>query len=128
MAVYGRLGATAIYQLLGMAAEGPAEPWIARYEAGLAAYRGRRWAEAIADFDIGDLTLRLVAPLDPTSDWHDVVASGWGTLHSVALAVDLDTAPAALTEAGIRVAREDPGALWLDPADTFGLRLQLVDA
>jgi hypothetical protein len=85
-------------------------------------------AEAIADFDIGDLTLRLIAPLDPTSAWHDAIADGRGTLHSVALAVDLATAPAALATAGIGIAREDRGTLWLDPADTFGLRLQLVDA
>ena len=83
--------------------------------------------EAIADFDIGDLTLRLVAPLDASSAWHDAVANGRGTLHSVALAVDLDRAPAGLDAAGIGIAREEPGSLWLDPADTFGIRLQLVD-
>ena len=82
----------------------------------------------IADFDIGDLTLRLVAPVDATSAWHGALVNGRGTLHSVALAVDLDAAPAALAEAGIGIAREDAGTLWLDPADTFGLRLQLVEA
>ncbi len=46
--------------------------------------------EAIADFHIGDLTLRLIAPLDDTSEWHDAIVDGRGTLHSVALAVDLD--------------------------------------
>lgn len=84
--------------------------------------------EAIADFDIGDLTLRVVAPHDASSAWHEVVANGRGTLHSVALAVDLDTAPAGLAAAGINIARGQPGSLWLDPADTFGIRLQLVDA
>ncbi len=84
--------------------------------------------EVVADFDIGDLTLRLVAPRDPSSAWHHVVADGRGTLHSVALAVDLDTAPAGLARAGIGVAGEDADSVWLDPADTFGLRLQLVDA
>jgi hypothetical protein len=83
---------------------------------------------AVADFEIGDLTLRVIAPLDPTSEWHGALVRGRGTLHSVALAVDLDAAPAALEAAGIGVAREDEGTLWLDPADTFGLRLQLVDA
>jgi hypothetical protein len=48
-------------------------------------------------------------------------------LHSVALGVDLAAAPAGLDAAGIRVAREEPGSLWLDPADTFGIRLELVD-
>ena len=54
--------------------------------------------------------------------------NGRGTLHSVALAVDLDAAPAALAEAGIGIARAEQDTLWLDPADTFGLRLQLVEA
>jgi hypothetical protein len=84
--------------------------------------------DAIADFDIGDLTLRLIAPVDPSSAWHDGIVHGRGSLHSVALAVDLDAAPAALATAGIGIAREDQRTLWLDPADTFGLRLQLVDA
>jgi catechol 2,3-dioxygenase-like lactoylglutathione lyase family enzyme len=84
--------------------------------------------DAVADVDIGDLTLRLVAPLDPSSAWREVVANGRGTLHSVALAVDLATAPTGLARAGIGIEREDDGSLWLDPADTFGLRLQLVDA
>ena len=53
VAVYGRMGATAIFELLAMAEAvgAEADPWIARYEAGLAAYRGRRWAEAIAAFE-----------------------------------------------------------------------------
>ena len=84
--------------------------------------------ETIADFEIGDLVLRIIAPLDGSSAWHEVVANGRGTLHSVALAVDLDTAPAGLEAAGITIAREDDdGSLWLDPADTFGIRWQLVD-
>ena len=70
--------------------------------------------------------LRVIAPLDESSAWHDVVANGRGTLHSVALAVDLDRARG-LDAAGIGIAREEPGQLWLDPADTFGIRLQLVD-
>ena len=69
----------------------------------------------------------IVAPLDRASAWHEVVADGRGTLHSVALAVDLGTAPAGLEQASIGIAREDAGSLWLDPTDTFGLRLQLVD-
>jgi hypothetical protein len=84
--------------------------------------------ETIADFDIGDLTLRVVAPRDASSEWHAVVANGRGTLHSVTLAVDLDAAPAGLAAAGIGVVGDEPGALWLDPADTFGIHLQLVDA
>jgi hypothetical protein len=83
--------------------------------------------ETIADFDIGDLTLRVIAPHDASSEWHEAVANGRGTLHSVTLAVDLDAAPKGLAAVGIGVAREEPGQLWLDPADTFGIRLQLVD-
>jgi methylmalonyl-CoA/ethylmalonyl-CoA epimerase len=84
--------------------------------------------ETIADFDIGDLLLRVVAPHDSSSEWQDVIAGGRGTLHSVAFAVDLDIARAGLEAAGIGVASEDDGGLWLRPADTFGIRLQLVDA
>jgi Glyoxalase/Bleomycin resistance protein/Dioxygenase superfamily len=84
--------------------------------------------EAIADFDIGDLTLRVVAPRDASSAWHEFVAGGRGTLHSVALEVDLAAAPAGLEAAGIGIADERDGALRLDPADTFGIRLELLDA
>jgi hypothetical protein len=69
----------------------------------------------IADFDIGDLTLRLVAG-----------ATDRGTLQSVTLAVDLDAAPAGLAAAGIG-ASEGHDSLRLDPADTFGIELELVD-
>jgi adenylate cyclase len=53
VAVYGRIGATAIFELLGMVEAGglAPEPWVARYEAGLTAYRAQRWAEAIAAFE-----------------------------------------------------------------------------
>jgi adenylate cyclase len=51
VAVYGRIGATAIFELLAMVEAGAPEPWVAGYEAGLAAYRARRWAEAIAAFE-----------------------------------------------------------------------------
>jgi hypothetical protein len=84
--------------------------------------------ETIADFDIGDLTLRVVEPHDASSAWHDALVDGRGTLHSVTLAVDLAAAPAGLAAAGIAVAREASASLFLDPADTFGIRLQLVDA
>jgi catechol 2,3-dioxygenase-like lactoylglutathione lyase family enzyme len=84
--------------------------------------------DTIADFAIGDLVLRVVAPQDESSGWHGFVAGGRGMLHSVALAVDLDAAPAGLAAAGIGVAREEPDALWLDPADTFGVRYELVRA
>lgn len=83
--------------------------------------------ETVADFDIGDLTVRVVAPHDASSEWHGALVQGRGTLYSVTLAVDLESAPAGLAQAGIGVAREEPGALVLDPADTFGIRLELVD-
>jgi catechol 2,3-dioxygenase-like lactoylglutathione lyase family enzyme len=84
-------------------------------------------AETVVDFEIGDLTLRVVAPHDAASEWHDFLVNGRGTLHSVALAVDLDAAAPGLTAAGIRVEREAAGSRWLDPSDTFGIRLELVD-
>jgi hypothetical protein len=70
-----------------------------------------------AEFDIGDLTLRLTA-----SD-----AASRGSFRSVTLAVDLNTAPDGLAAAGIRVTRSDPGCLRLDPADTFGIQFELVE-
>ena len=76
---------------------------------------------AVADFDIGDLTLRLHAIPDALVDGH-------GMLQSVTLAVDLAAAPAGLDAAGIGVAHVDPDSLRLDPAETFGLELELVDA
>jgi hypothetical protein len=84
--------------------------------------------ETVADFDIGDLTLRVVAPHDASSERHDAIASGRGTLHSVAFAVDLAAARAGLEAARIGVARENDGSLWLDPTDTFGIRIELVGA
>jgi adenylate cyclase len=50
--VYGRMQAGAIYELLGMAEEGPAEPpdWVSRYEAALDAYARRDWLEAVELF------------------------------------------------------------------------------
>ena len=47
-------------------------------------------------------------------------------LLSFTLAVDLDAARAAPGDAGIRSVDESNGALRLDPADTFGIRLELV--
>jgi len=83
--------------------------------------------ETIAEFDIGDLTMRVIAPHDPSSQWHEVVANGRGTLHSVTLAVNLEAAPDGLEAAGIRFASDEPDLLRLDPSDTFGIRFHLVD-
>jgi adenylate cyclase len=49
VAVYGRMHGIAIYELLAMAEDGPAcgaLDWVGAYEAGLAAYRDRRWDRA----------------------------------------------------------------------------------
>src|SRR5262249_10368479 len=51
VAVYGRVGSTAIFELRGMAADGETEAWIDVYEAGLAHCRARRWPEAVAAFE-----------------------------------------------------------------------------
>jgi adenylate cyclase len=50
VAVYGRAEGIAIYELLAMTADGGDFAWIATYEAGLAAYRERRFAEALERF------------------------------------------------------------------------------
>jgi adenylate cyclase len=53
VAVYGRSGGLAIYELLGLAEDvKTATPeWVRTYEAGLAAYEDRRWSEAIGFFE-----------------------------------------------------------------------------
>jgi adenylate cyclase len=53
VAVYGRKGGLAIYELLGLAegAKTSTLEWVRTYEAGLAAYEGRRWAEALRIFE-----------------------------------------------------------------------------
>jgi adenylate cyclase len=52
LAVYGRAGGLQIYELLGMTGEyADATAWIEHYETGLAAYRARDFAAAIADFE-----------------------------------------------------------------------------
>jgi adenylate cyclase len=50
IAVYGRMEGTAIFELLGMAGEGPVPGWAVRYEAGLLDYRMRRFETAIGLF------------------------------------------------------------------------------
>jgi adenylate cyclase len=49
VAVYGRTGSTALYELIALTEDAPAATaaWIAAYERGLALYRERRWSEAI---------------------------------------------------------------------------------
>ena len=53
VAVYGRIGGLAIYELLGMAEDAGAEvpEWVGTYEAGLAAYEDRSWSEAMRLFE-----------------------------------------------------------------------------
>ena len=58
LAVYGRAGGLQVYELLGMAGEVSEIPdWVKSYEAGLASYRARDFAAAIAQFEMG-LSLR----------------------------------------------------------------------
>lgn len=53
VAVYGRIGGLAIYELLGMVEDPGAEvpQWVETYEAGLAAYWDRGWPEAVRLFE-----------------------------------------------------------------------------
>jgi catechol 2,3-dioxygenase-like lactoylglutathione lyase family enzyme len=82
--------------------------------------------ETVADFDVGDLTLRVVVPQDAASKWHGAITKGRGRLHSVALAVDLDGASSRLASAKLRTTYEGPASVRLDPRDTFGIPLELV--
>jgi adenylate cyclase len=52
VAVYGRIGGLAIYELLGMSAgaDAAASEWVRTYESALAAYEDRRWPEAVSLF------------------------------------------------------------------------------
>jgi adenylate cyclase len=56
VAVYGRSEGVAIFELLAMADDGLGDwpHWVAPYEAGLAAYRDRRWPEAEQHFAAAD--------------------------------------------------------------------------
>jgi adenylate cyclase len=93
VAVYGRIGSTAIFELLAMADEGGGsdrKEWVAAYEAGLSAYRGRRWDEAIAAFEAcrtarpgGDRAsglmidqCRALKTNPPPADWSAVTVMG----------------------------------------------------
>jgi adenylate cyclase len=52
LTVYGRSGGLQIYELLAMADDGSDAPhWVALYEAGLASYRARDFAAAMACFE-----------------------------------------------------------------------------
>jgi adenylate cyclase len=52
VAVYGRSGSLAIYELLDLTRDATETPgWVRTYEAGLAAYEDRRWSEAIGFFE-----------------------------------------------------------------------------
>jgi adenylate cyclase len=53
VAVYGRKDGLAIYELLGLAEDAKTSTleWVRTYEAGLAAYEGRHWAEALRIFE-----------------------------------------------------------------------------
>jgi adenylate cyclase len=92
VAVYGRSGSTRVYELIGSAdASGDAAAaWIAAYERGLALYRERRWAEAIAalqkvaalkgEEDRPAVLLieraRQYAKMPPAADWDGVEVLG----------------------------------------------------
>ncbi len=93
VAVYGRVGSTAIFELLAMAddADGNAHnAWVSAYQTGLAAYRACRWDEAIAAFETcrktrpgGDRAsvlmidhCRALKASPPPADWSAVTVMG----------------------------------------------------
>jgi catechol 2,3-dioxygenase-like lactoylglutathione lyase family enzyme len=76
---------------------------------------------------IGDMSVRLVAPAAEASPYARPPRTS--RYHSMALAVsDFATLDERLAGAGIGVQSREPGAVWTDPADTLGVRLQFVDA
>ncbi len=88
VAVYGRIGGLAIYELLGIAedAQSATPEWVRTYEAGLAAYENRRWSEAINLFEataairrVGDRPSEILIERcrscladPPPSDWMPI--------------------------------------------------------
>jgi adenylate cyclase len=93
VAVYGRVGSTAIFELLAMSDDVVAatrDGWVAAYEVGLAAYRACRWDEAIAAFETcrktrpgGDRAselmidhCRALKASPPPADWSAVTVMG----------------------------------------------------
>ncbi|MCW2621670.1 MAG: hypothetical protein JWL64_1272 [Frankiales bacterium] len=75
---------------------------------------------------IGDMTVRLVAPASDTSPYARPARTS--RYHSMALAVaDFDSLDDRLAAAHIGIQSREAGAVWTDPADTMGVRLQFVD-
>ena len=88
LAVHGRAGGQRIYELLAMAGEGAKPAWAETYEAGLAAYRARDFAQAIACFEAtlaarGDDAAsarmidrcRAMERAPPGDDWTDMTVA-----------------------------------------------------
>jgi adenylate cyclase len=85
LTVYGRQ-ALRIFELIGLAEDQAAPTWIAAYEAGLAAYRLRKFADAIALFEkvlsvhdeaparIMIARCRELLSEPPDEDWEPVLA------------------------------------------------------
>jgi adenylate cyclase len=86
LTVYGRQANLGIFELLGLSEGQPAPAWIAAYEAGLAAYRLRKFADAIVLFE-KVLSVRDDSPTrtmiarcrelltqPPDEDWEPVLA------------------------------------------------------
>jgi adenylate cyclase len=89
IAVYGRTGATALFELLGERAAGePAAPWVAAYEDGLRLYRQRRWSEAAGRFRMaaeqrgGDRPSALMEARCREL-LRDPPADGWQPVHAL---------------------------------------------
>jgi methylmalonyl-CoA/ethylmalonyl-CoA epimerase len=84
--------------------------------------------DKLADFLVGDLTVRLVQPADANSSYAVSAQSGMGRLHSVALKVsDFASIDQDVQKAGLRVTAREADAVWIDPADMHGIRFELVE-
>ncbi|MGE0794464.1 MAG: VOC family protein [Acidimicrobiia bacterium] len=84
--------------------------------------------EAVRDVRVGDLTVRLVTPRSAESLAAPVLDAG-PRLYSYALRVpDLDAALAAVAGEGVDVVARDGALAWTDPAGSFGVPLEWVQA
>jgi adenylate cyclase len=86
LTVYGRQAHLRIFELIALADDEPPPRWISAYEAGLAAYRARRFTDAISLFeqvlcDRDDAPTRIMIErcrtllaTPPGDDWEPVLA------------------------------------------------------
>ena len=81
------------------------------------------------DLRVTDVTLRLVQPAGGEGPFSTFLTERGERMHSYTVAVpDLAAAREALAAAGITVAYEGLESFWTDPATTFGMTMEWVQA